>query len=227
MTRSEVIKELLKSNLDEFNSELNTELSIKFKDDDVIVLYKNAEIFKGSVLDYGLGSFKQSKFILDIGNKLFSFFKEVSEMENYDLIYVNNFSNYRKIIGKSEIIFKKYGVKIDKEKLKNTRKINNDEDYKNFLEKIFSKIRNNLDENRLIVANEEMKYGNYLHVYVGIYEYFLSINCVDDFKLFKKGNKLNSINPLIEKHQLHVFCSEADETEAEQAVKHIEGLIYG
>ena len=227
MTRSEVIKELLKSNLDEFNNKLDTELLIRFENDDFIISYRNTEILRGPILDYNIDPFSQVDFILYIGNKLFSFFKDIYGTNKNDYIENNPSKGIKLVIGGNDVLLKKYGVKVDKEKLRSIGKISNDEDYGNFINNVISKIKNNLDDNRICIFNEELEDGNYFHVYINIYERILAFNFVDEHEFRGKGKYINNVESLMKRYNMYVFYSEADETEAEQAVEYIKGLIYG
>ena len=82
MTRTEVIKELLKSNLDELNYNLDLKIKIYFKGgNEFVVVDKNIIISEGDMLNYDLSFESQKKFVSDVMNKIFKTLKDKKEYE--------------------------------------------------------------------------------------------------------------------------------------------------
>ena len=226
MTRKEILKELLRRNLDAFNVKLDTYLSIRFEGNNYIISYKSIEVLKGVITDYEMDFEGQKKFILDVGNSLFYLFKEKSDMEADELTY-NSVKGFKLINGRSNDYLKKYGVKINKDVLKITDKIKNDEDYKNFLERIFKRINIYLDGDKISIINETLEDGNYLHINIKIYEVTLLIDYVDEFDYSFLSDYINSLRRLKRRKELKIYFSDVEEKEAEKAVEYIKKLIYG
>ena len=226
MTRKEILKELLRRNLDAFNVKLDTYLSIRFEGNNYIISYKSIEVLKGVITDYEMDFEGQKKFILDVGNSLFYLFKEKSDMEADELTY-NSVKGFKLINGRSNDYLKKYGVKINKDVLKITDKIKNDEDYKNFLERIFKRINIYLDGDKISIINETLEDGNYLHINIKIYEVTLLIDYVDEFDYSFLSDYINSLRRLKRRKELKNYFSDVEEKEAEKAVEYIKKLIYG
>lgn len=226
MTRKEILKELLRRNLDAFNVKLDTYLSIRFEGNNYIISYKSIEVLKGVITDYEMDFEGQKKFILDVGNSLFYLFKEKSDMEADELTY-NSVKGFKLIIGRGDVFLKKYGVKINKDVLKITDKIKSDEDYKNFLEDIFKRIKIYLDGDKIFVINETLEDDNYLHINIKIYEVTLLIDYVDEFDYSFLSDYINSLRRLKRRKELKIYFSDVEEKEAEKAVEYIKKLVYG
>lgn len=226
MTRKEILKELLRRNLDAFNVKLDTYLSIRFEGNNYIISYKSIEVLKGVITDYEMDFEGQKKFILDVGNSLFYLFKEKSDMEADELTY-NSVKGFKLIIGRGDVFLKKYGVKINKDVLKITDKIKSDEDYKNFLEDIFKRIKIYLDGDKIFVINETLEDDNYLYINIKIYEVTLLIDYVDEFDYSFLSDYINSLRRLKRRKELKIYFSDVEEKEAEKAVEYIKKLVYG
>ena len=206
MIELEITKDLLINNLKVFNCELDTDLVINFENNNFIVTYNNLEVLKGKVSDYGLTFENQKKFIIDVGNKKFLFLKEVDESD--EMRGCN-------------------GVMLDKEILKNTGKINSDEDLKDFINDLNKKINGkiNLNKTRIVIVIKEK--GVYLYVCPVIYEHVLSIEYVDKIKINKNCGDINEVRIFKKEQDLHVYSGEGDEKEIKKVVEYIKGLIYG
>ena len=212
MTIIEALKELFKINLDELNYNLDLKLLIEFKDDKFIIINKDNIILEGDILNYNLSFGSQKKFILDVGSKIFKFFRDNETME-YKKLKTAIYKRY-KIVGYGDFMFKKYTIKLELDKLKNI----DPEEYEKFEDKIVY----NLDWNKIDVINETIEYDDYLYVNIVIKEKKLIVTYMneDDLK-----NVLNSINRFLGSGIITLYYSDVDEKEAVKAMEYIKDLV--
>ena len=226
MTRIKVLKELFRRNLDEFNIKFNTKLLIDFEDKEFIIRYKKLEILKGGIADYGIDFEDQKKFIIDLGERLYPFFIDDYNVILYNRLNYEDKKDFKKIIGESRIVFKKYGIKIDKYELRDRGLVETKEDYKKFLEYIFKEIRNNLREDKINVVSEILLNDDvFLHVFVNVYEREFSIKYVEESYFPYFSHIANSVERLIYTDNIKFYYSNTEEKEAEKVIEYIKNLI--
>ena len=223
MTKIDAIKDLLRINLDAFNDAINSTLFIKFDGDDFYIHdnYKK-EIFKGKILKYGLDLDGQKRFIVDVGNKLYPFFKENSSIFG-DTIGHNSKKGLYKILGNNNYLFDEYKIKIEKEKLKLCEELGdkiNDKMYKKCLETFMDTIGDELDSLKFDVIYDAK--NECLYINRAMDEALILVNYVEDVESIE-GN--NSVLNLLENKFLLVFFSATTDEELNSAIKFIKSFF--
>ena len=204
MTKLELLRDLLKSNLDEINKKLETELSIYYEEGGVnfIILDCNKEVLMIEdifIYDYTLDG--QIKFIKDVGNKVATFFRESEDME-YDKVYFCGCEdsyydedfyclNTIKRDHNDCFMFPAYSIGYDKNKL-------TDEILYKLIDKLSWTVHAGYDD-------------NCIYVNVDIDEVILNVK-------YEENNEIS-------KYPLVVYYSFVEEKEAEKVVKYIEKLL--
>ena len=212
MTIIEALKELFKINLDELNYNLDLKLLIEFKDDKFIIIDRDNIILEGDILNYNLSFGSQKKFILDVGSKIFKFFRDNETME-YKKLKTAIYKRY-KIVGYGDFMFKKYTIKLELDKLKNI----DPEEYEKFEDKIIY----NLDWNKIDVINGTIKNNEYFYVNIVIKEKNILVKYMHKDNL---KNVLNTVNRFLDSDIMTIYYSDVDEKEADKAVEFIKDLI--
>jgi len=203
MTKLELLRDLLKSNLDEINKKLGAELSIYYEEGGVnfIILDCNKEVLMIEdifIYDYTLDG--QIKFIKDVVNKITTFFREADEME-YDKVYFCGYEDscYENIYCINPIktfndfMFPAYSIEYDKNKL-------TDEILYKLIDELSWTVQVGYDD-------------KFIYVNIDIDEVILDVKYEN-----KKNNEIS-------KHPLVVYYSFFEEEEAEKAVKYIKELL--
>ena len=219
MTLKEMIKELMKINLDELNFTFGLKIEIKFNNDEFIVLDGSKVVLKDEILNYGLSYDEQKKFIFNVAKNLFSFFKDEESIE-YKKIEIDNILTF-KVVCYNEYMFIKHTIKVKNNKTKELT----DEEFEKYMKKLYNKIAFNLDWNKISVVNEIVEYDDYFHINIVINEEELLINYIDYEDLDVMSNIINSVKRLLKSKYLTVCYSNVDEKEADKAVDYIRSLI--
>ena len=203
MTIYDVISELFRFNLDELNYALDLQLEIKFKNEYFIIVDdENKIIFKDKTLNYGFDLENQRRFILNVGSKVFKFFKDDKSVKD-SKIEVDESKDIVKIRYRY-FVLKKYCSKLDK--------LNRDNVFY-FLNEISS----NLDRKKLNIIFDVLSKV--------LYEKELIIHYVDNKELSLSENILNSVKKLVRNNIMNVYYSNVDTKRADKAVEHIEYLL--
>ena len=220
MTKTEVMKELFKRNLNEFNQTLNLELKIKFKDGKFSILNKNKEIFEDEILNYGLDFGSQKRFIMKIVFKLPEDIGIRMAMEHeYNMVEVDCLYEVCKVVGNKDYMFPRCFVKVDKKKLKNC---DGEENYKDCLRKIFEKIKSKLDGNKVEVFYDNDFSGNGMfYINFVIYKKSMRISYVDT-------EETTISDKDFKKDKIDLYYSDVKncKEEAAKAVEYIKELLH-
>ena len=221
MTKIEVLKELLKINLDELNCVFDLRLKIEFKGDEFLVLDKNNIVFRDDIVNYGLKPGCQERFVFDVLNKLFKYVRTFGSLE-YDFIKVGEWNNLTKVTGYNEFIFEKFSILV---KRKDFEKLN-DEEFELYMKKMFKKISFNLDWDKIDVLSKKNMDGDYwIYVNFVINEKYLTYYYINEIDLQRVDNVVNSIKRLLKDKSVYIYYSDVDNEEVVKAVKYIEEIF--